>query len=317
MTRLSNRHQTIDRARSLKPLALGSPLPLGFAAQILLLTSLLLGGGGTANAETGTAPPMPDPLWQTEGSLPTEIDGTPKAEYEILATAGQPLIIEVEQAEFDSLLIVQYPDGQTVAMNDDSALLNLTLEDFDYRDLRNPGLFFDVATSGSYQLQVQSFSGLGGDYRVMVRPATAFEAAFFRGMAFAKTQAYGQASAAFQQALCLNPHHPRPYIEYTAAQINAVRQAQTDQGSSSPIISDHSLRQRAIAAFTQAELHLQSYPAARGRDYWLAYVQRQLAVWHEVDQALVQSGQAPFLSPTTLPESDAPWSPQNCQGKTD
>ncbi|MBW4656298.1 MAG: pre-peptidase C-terminal domain-containing protein [Kaiparowitsia implicata GSE-PSE-MK54-09C] len=135
-------------------------------------------------------------LFEESGTLsPTQ------NEYSFEGTAGQAVAIAMDSEEFDTLLVLVGPDGSEVAMNDDYA-----------RSL-NSTIVMTLPTAGTYTVLARSFSGQGGAYSLMVRPALAYDLAYARGLELSRNGETEQAITAFDEAIAADSTQPVAYLD--------------------------------------------------------------------------------------------------------
>lgn len=122
-------------------------------AKGFIATALIAGGAG-ALAQAAFA----QALLQQQGTL-APVEDT----YTFDGEAGQAMTIELQSEEFDTLLLLKGPDGETLTSNDD------------YGGTFNSTIVLDLPESGTYSAIATSFDGKGGSYQIEVRPASEYE----------------------------------------------------------------------------------------------------------------------------------------------
>ena len=121
-------------------------------------------------------------------------------EYVFEAEAGQVLAIVMDSEEFDTVLTLKGPNGEEVAFNDDSG------------GTLNSRIIYSVNATGSYTIVARSYSGAGGNYKIEVRPATAYEVGYESAQASLFEGDYTAASAEFTNLIALDPSNPEAYL---------------------------------------------------------------------------------------------------------
>jgi len=149
-------------------------------------------------------------LFEEQGTLRPMED-----EYTFEGEAGQMVKIAMTSGEFDTVLSLRDPSGQEIAYNDDSA-----------RSL-NSTIITTLPTSGTYTIVARSFSGEGGNYDLVVTPASDYDMAYSQGVEQLFSGNFEGAIASFTQAIELNPDEPVTYLDrgdtyYSTGNIEAV-----------------------------------------------------------------------------------------------
>jgi hypothetical protein len=130
------------------------------------------------------------PVYPVRAQALLEQEGTLRSaegEHTFSGEAGQAVKITVTSPDFDTTLSLLDPSGAELAFNDDYA-----------RGL-NSTIVYTLPTSGTYKVVARSLSGTGGSYEVVVADATAFDQAYFRGVAARQEGDYTAAIAAFDE----------------------------------------------------------------------------------------------------------------------
>jgi len=135
-------------------------------------------------------------LFEEQGTLRPMED-----EYTFSGTAGQAVAISMSSDVFDTLLVLRGPNNQEIAMNDDYA-----------RSL-NSTIVTTLPTTGTYTVLARSFSGQGGQYRVVVRPATGYDMAYAQGLEQIRNGQLEEAIASFTEAIQQDPTQPVAYLD--------------------------------------------------------------------------------------------------------
>jgi tetratricopeptide (TPR) repeat protein len=142
------------------------------------------------------APATAQEILQEQGNLRPAQD-----DYTFSGTAGQAIAISMTSDEFDTLLTLVGPDNQEIATNDDYA-----------RSL-NSTIIITLPSTGEYKVQARSFSGMGGNYSLTVRPATPYDQAYSRGMMAYQEGRLDDAIAALNEAIEADPSQPTAYVD--------------------------------------------------------------------------------------------------------
>ncbi|HIK44226.1 MAG TPA: tetratricopeptide repeat protein [Leptolyngbyaceae cyanobacterium M65_K2018_010] len=160
----------------------------------------------------GLAPgPITLPLAWAQPSLQSE--GTIKpaeAVYTFEGKAGEVVTITLESEDFDPVLSLLNADAQEIAFNDD------------FGGSLNSTIIFEIPANGTYTVVARSFSGGGGDYRLVVRPATEFEVALAAAETLVLSEDYPAAIAAYTQAVELDPNQPTAYLGRAQATLGQI-----------------------------------------------------------------------------------------------
>jgi len=160
----------------------------------VLATAIAL--GSLSWASMAPAVRAQETLFEEQGTLQPMED-----EYTFSGTAGQAVAISMSSDVFDTLLMLRGPNNQEIAMNDDYA-----------RSL-NSTIVMTLPTTGTYTVVARSFSGQGGPYRISVRPATAYDQAYARGLDQIRNGQLEEAIAAFTEAIGEDPNQPVAYLD--------------------------------------------------------------------------------------------------------
>lgn len=172
-----------------------------------LATAIALSGGIAMVAPTAGKAQV---LLEEQGTLSPMQD-----EYPFDGEAGDAVAIAMDSEEFDTVLVLLGPNGEEVAFNDDYA-----------RSL-NSTIITTLPTTGTYTIVARSFSGRGGQYNLVVRPATPYDMAYSEGYTSIRNGDLEGAIAAFSEAITLEPDRPEAYLErgdayYGVGNIDAV-----------------------------------------------------------------------------------------------
>ena len=198
--------------RALKAITyLGSKLTQGKsrsrAVQAMLAAFVLAGLSSAANRAA-----LAQSLLQQEGTLAPMEDT-----YTFDGEAGQTMTIELESADFDTVLQLKGPDGKLITSNDD------------YGVTLNSTIVIELPTTGTYSAIATSYSGLGGSYQIEVRPTTEYEQVFNRAYELTLSEDYPNAVDAYSAAIELNDTDPSAYIGRAEASLSNAYQEFTDE----------------------------------------------------------------------------------------
>ena len=151
-------------------------------------------------------------LLQQEGKLAPMEDA-----YTFDGEAGQTMTIELESADFDTVLQLKGPDGELITSNDD------------YGVTLNSTIVIELPTTGTYSAIATSYSGLGGSYQIEVRPTSEYEQVFNRAYEFTISEDYPNAVEAYSAAIELNDTDPSAYMGRAEASLSNAYLAFTDE----------------------------------------------------------------------------------------
>ena len=151
-------------------------------------------------------------ILQQEGSLAPMEDA-----YTFDGEAGQTMTIELESADFDTVLQLKGPDGQLITSNDD------------YGVTLNSTIVIELPTTGTYSAIATSYSGMGGSYQIEVRPTSEYEQVFNRAYELTLSEDYPNAVEAYSAAIELNDADPSAYIGRAEASLSNAYLAFTDE----------------------------------------------------------------------------------------
>lgn len=152
--------------------------------------------GGMSWAAMAPAARAQEVLFEEQGTLRPMEDS-----YTFSGTAGQAVTITMTSPEFDTVLVLRDSSNQDVAFNDDYA-----------RSL-NSTIVTTLPATGEYTVVARSFSGQGGPYALVVRPATAYDQAYASGMEAIRNGDLEAAMTAFTEAIRLEPNQPVAYLD--------------------------------------------------------------------------------------------------------
>ncbi len=130
--------------------------------------------------------------------------------------AGQTVTIILESEDFDTVLSLQTVTGEEIAFNDD------------FGGSLNSRIVAELPTSGTYRVVARSYSGNGGDFNLVVRPATEYEVALAKADALSYEERYREAIAAYTAAIAIDPSQAVGYLGRAQATLSQVYLAQGD-----------------------------------------------------------------------------------------
>ena len=130
--------------------------------------------------------------------------------------AGKTVTIILESEDFDTVLSLQTVTGEEIAFNDD------------FGGSLNSRIVAELPTSGTYRVVARSYSGNGGDFNLVVRPATEYEVALAKADALSYEERYREAIAAYTAAIAIDPSQAVGYLGRAQATLSQVYLAQGD-----------------------------------------------------------------------------------------
>ncbi|NJO76785.1 MAG: tetratricopeptide repeat protein [Leptolyngbyaceae cyanobacterium RM1_406_9] len=169
-------------------------------------------------------------LLEQEGTLRSA-----EGEHTFSGEAGQSVIITLTSPDFDTTLTLLDSTGAELAYNDDYA-----------RNL-NSAIVYTLPTSGTYKVIARSLSGTGGSYEVVVADATAYDQAYFRGIAARQEGNYEAALTAFDEAIQLDSSNPAVHLDRADLLYALAQQLRPEEREA--IVQSY---QRAIELYEQA-----------------------------------------------------------------
>lgn len=140
------------------------------------------------------------PILEREGTL-RSLQG----EHLYNGTAGQRVAISLTSTDFDGALTLLAPNGTELATNED------------YARSPNPTIIITLPSNGAYKIMARSSSGQAGSYRVSVRPATAYDEAYSRGVTLVQSGNFLGAIEAFRAATEADSNQPVAYLDMADA----------------------------------------------------------------------------------------------------
>ncbi|MGD1907239.1 MAG: hypothetical protein ACFB0C_14760 [Leptolyngbyaceae cyanobacterium] len=231
-------------------------------------TACTLGLGTPSRA--GANPLLPMVI---QDQLPTELDGFPQDSFTFYGEVGTPIILTLVSEDFDGMLVLLGPDGEVLHLNDDPFptvyepdTLEVVTGSANFFDA---GLYLHLPATGTYTVQARSFSGIGGDYELTVRPATAYEAVLHQAR-----QLYSGAKPPeaielvlttvlelYDTAIAIEPTQPHAYAERALVRLVRANEVSRLQGDLDYLpFEDAQLRallladaERAVMLFEQNE----------------------------------------------------------------
>lgn len=177
------------------------------AIKAMLAAFVLAGLSGAAHRAA-----VAQSLLQQNGNLAPMEDT-----YTFDGEAGQTMTIELESADFDTVLQLKGPDGELLTSNDD------------YGVTLNSTIVIELPETGTYSAIATSYSGLGGSYQIEVRPTSEYEQVFNRAYEFTLSEDYGNAVEAYSNAIALNDTDPSAYIGRAEASLSNAYLEFTDE----------------------------------------------------------------------------------------
>jgi tetratricopeptide (TPR) repeat protein len=178
--------------------------------------------------------------------------------------AGQTVTIIMESEDFDTVLSLQTATGEEIAFNDD------------FGGSLNSRIVAEIPADGTYRIVARSYSGNGGDFNLVVRPATDYEVALAQAEALTTEERYGEAITAYTAAIDLDPTQAEGYLGRAQATLGQVylEQGDTIEG---PEDIPAAARQAVVADFEKAADLIE----AEGNGEWAAGLREQAAFLRE------------------------------------
>lgn len=173
------------------------------------------------------APAQAQNILQEQGSLQPV-----QNQYTFTGRAGQAVVISMNSADFDTVLVLLNASGEEVARNDD------------YGRSLNSTIVTTLPSDGAYKVLAQSFGGQGGSYTLNVRVATPYDQAYAQAYDQYQQGQYEQAIASYSRAIAVDPNQPAAYADRADA-----RYAMSGESVKTEVIADY---QRAADLFQQA-----------------------------------------------------------------
>ena len=272
--------------RALKAITyLGSKLTQGKsrsrAVQAMLAAFVLAGLSSAANRAA-----LAQSLLQQEGTLAPMEDT-----YTFDGEAGQTMTIELESADFDTVLQLKGPDGKLITSNDD------------YGVTLNSTIVIELPTTGTYSAIATSYSGLGGSYQIEVRPTTEYEQVFNRAYELTLSEDYPNAVEAYSAAIELNDTDPSAYIGRAEASLSNAYQEFTDETGDLNDLPDEVLS--AVAADYNKAADLLDQQGQAGPADSL----REQAKYFMGENAMPEADSEPTNTPNAAPQGAIPVEP--------
>lgn len=173
------------------------------------------------------APAQAQNILQEQGSLQPV-----QNQYTFTGRAGQAIVISMNSADFDTVLVLLNASGEEVARNDD------------YGRSLNSTIVTTLPSDGVYKVLAQSFGGQGGSYTLNVRVATPYDQAYAQAFDQYQQGQYEQAIASYSRAIAVDPNQPAAYADRADA-----RYAMSGESVKTEVIADY---QRAADLFQQS-----------------------------------------------------------------
>lgn len=234
---------------------------------------------GFGSAAGIALPAQAQPLLEETGTIvPAEHS------YEFAGTAGQAVTITLESEAFDSVVELQDPDGNQIAVNDD------------FGGTLNSTIIMTLPADGSYTVVARSFSGEGGDYQLSVRPSTPYEIAYMEAQSLVQAGDFVAAIAAYDQAVSLDADQPSAYLGRAEAYLGKVY-AELGEQVSGPQDIPPTERAAVIADFEKAADLIE----ASGNQDWANSLREQAN--------FLRSSGEPGAAPDEAPAEPAPDAP--------
>ncbi len=218
-------------------------------------------GMGLGLALTPLQPGQAEPLLEQQGTIMPA-----QATYSFDGKAGDVVAILLDSDDFDPVLSLLNAAQEEIATNDD------------FGGSLNSRIIFELPADGNYTVIARSFSGEGGDYSLLVRAATDYEQAYAEAEALVLAERYGDAIAAYSEAIELDPAQAPAYLGRAQATLGQVylEQGEAIEG---PEDIPAEVRQSVIADFEQAATLLE----AEGSQDWAASLREQIEFLRSVE----------------------------------
>jgi hypothetical protein len=176
---------------------------VGSGSAVLWICSALMVAGvnpPVARAETGVKP-----LVEEVGTIaPAE------AVHRFSGQAGDTVTIQLDSQSFDPILSLRNSAQEEIATNDDfGGSLSATI-------------IIKLPATDTYTVVSRSFAGNGGDYRLLVRPATDYEVLYAQAEALTTNQQYPEAISTYTEAINRDPEKIPAYLGRIEAQLTQV-----------------------------------------------------------------------------------------------
>ena len=186
--------------------------------------------------------------------------------YSFDGKAGQAITITLDSEEFDPVLSLLDANATELAFNDD------------FGGTLNAKIIVTLPADGTYTVVAKSFSGLGGDYDLVVRTSTEFEMTSAEAEALILVEDYPGAIVAYTKAIEIDPTQPAAYLGRAQAILGEVYVAEGDAVQGPGDIPPEA-RERVIADFEQAATLFEE----SGSPDWAASLREQAEVLRSVD----------------------------------
>ncbi|NEP16994.1 MAG: tetratricopeptide repeat protein [Leptolyngbya sp. SIO4C1] len=247
------------------------------------LSALLLGVAGAFGI---AAPMQAQSLIEEQGALAPMRD-----EYAFEGEAGQAVTIQLSSAEFDTVLYLVGPDGTELEMNDD------------YGGTLNSTIVTTLPAAGEYKAVASSFSGQGGSYDILVRPASEYELVYDRAVELMTSEEFGEAIEAYTAAIALDPSLPDAYLGRADAYWGQVYLTEGENFKGPESLTPEA-REAILADYDQAA----DLFASQGEAEFAASIREQAQILRtgeapETDEPAVEEDMLPESSPESQPDS--------------
>jgi len=230
----------------------------GGSAVLWICSALMVAGFNppVVRAETGVKP-----LVEEVGTIaPAE------AVHRFSGQAGDTVTIQLDSQSFDPVLSLRNSTQQEIATNDDfGGSLSATI-------------IIKLPATDTYTVVSRSFAGNGGDYRLLVRPATDYEGLYAQAEALTTNQQYPEAIATYTEAINRDPEKIPAYLGRIEAQLTQVSNdpsLRINQPTDIPL----AVRQAVIADLEKVA----SLIEVKGSTEWAASLRQQAEVLRNVN----------------------------------
>jgi len=225
---------------------------------MMIMAALATGFGLTL---TPLQPVQAEPLLQEDGTIMPA-----QAVYTFDGKAGDVVAILLDSDDFDPVLSLLNSAQEEIASNDD------------FGASLNSRIIFELPADDQYTVIARSFSGEGGDYSLLVRAATDYEMAYAEAEALVLAENFGDAIAAYSEAIQLDPAQAPAYLGRAQATLG---QVYLEQGEAleGPEDIPSEVRESVIADFEQAATLLE----AEGSQDWATSLREQVEFLRNIE----------------------------------
>lgn len=227
---------------------------VGRGSAVLWICSLLMVAGFN-----------PPAVWAEAGVKPLlEESGTitpAEAVHSFKGQAGETVTIVLDSQSFDPVVSLRNSAQEEIASNDD------------FGGSLSASIIIKLPTTDTYTVVSRSFAGNGGDYRLLVRPATDYEVLYAEAEVLTTNQRYPEAIAAYTEAINRDPEQIPGYlgrIQAQLAQVSNDPSLQINQPTDIPL----AVRQAVIADLEKVA----SLIEVKGSTEWAASLRQQAEV---------------------------------------